>query len=61
VLWADDDRVVPIEHGRLYAERIADARLQIVEDCGHAMYFEQTEAFADAVTEFLLSGSESAT
>jgi len=25
------------------------------------MYFEQTEAFADAVTEFLLSGSESAT
>jgi pimeloyl-ACP methyl ester carboxylesterase len=61
VLWADDDRVVPIEHGHLYAERIADATLQIVEDCGHAMYFEQTEAFADAVTEFLLSGSESAT
>jgi pimeloyl-ACP methyl ester carboxylesterase len=61
VLWADDDRVIPIEHGRLYAERIADATLQIVEDCGHAMYFEQTEAFADAVTEFLLSGSESAT
>ena len=61
VLWADDDRVIHIEHGRLYAERIADATLQIVEDCGHAMYFEQTEAFADAVTEFLLSGSESAT
>jgi pimeloyl-ACP methyl ester carboxylesterase len=61
VLWADDDRVIPIEHGRLYAERIPDATLQIVEDCGHAMYFEQTEAFADAVTEFLLSGSESAT
>ena len=61
VLWADDDRVIPIEHGRLYAERIPDATLQIVEDCGHAMYFERTEAFADAVTEFLLSGSESAT
>jgi pimeloyl-ACP methyl ester carboxylesterase len=61
VLWADDDRVVPIEHGRLYAERIPDATLQIVEHCGHAMYFEQTEAFADAVTEFLLSGSERAT
>ena len=61
VLWADDDRVIPIEHGRLYAERIPDATLQIVEDCGHAMYFEQTEAFAGAVSEFLLSGSESAT
>jgi pimeloyl-ACP methyl ester carboxylesterase len=53
VLWADDDRVIPIEHGRLYAERIPDATLQLVEDCGHAMYFERPEAFADAVTDFL--------
>ena len=58
---ADDDRVIPIEHGRIYAERIPDATLQVVEDCGHAMYFERTDAFADAVTDFLLSGSESAT
>jgi pimeloyl-ACP methyl ester carboxylesterase len=57
VLWADDDRVVPIEHGRLYAERIADATLRIVEDCGHAMYFERPDAFAAAVTEFLEAGS----
>jgi pimeloyl-ACP methyl ester carboxylesterase len=57
VLWADDDRVVPIEHGRLYAERIPDATLRIVEDCGHAMYFEQPEAFADAIIEFLEAGS----
>jgi pimeloyl-ACP methyl ester carboxylesterase len=51
------DQVVPIEHGRIYAERIPDATLQIVEDCGHAMYFERPEAFADAVTEFLEAGS----
>jgi pimeloyl-ACP methyl ester carboxylesterase len=57
VLWADDDRVMPVEHGRLYAERIPDATLRIVEDCGHAMYFEQPEAFADAVIEFLEAGS----
>jgi pimeloyl-ACP methyl ester carboxylesterase len=57
VLWADDDRVVPIEHGRRYAERIPDATLQVVEDCGHAMYFERPDAFADAVTEFLEAGS----
>jgi pimeloyl-ACP methyl ester carboxylesterase len=57
VLWADDDRVVPIEHGRLYAERIPDATMQVIGDCGHAMYFEQPDAFADAVTEFLEAGS----
>lgn len=57
VLWADDDRVIPIEHGRLYAERIPDATMQVIGDCGHAMYFEQPDAFADAVTEFLEAGS----
>ena len=57
VLWADDDRVVPIEHGRLYAERIPDATMHVVEDCGHAMYLEQPDAFAAAVTEFLEAGS----
>jgi pimeloyl-ACP methyl ester carboxylesterase len=57
VLWADDDRVVPIEHGRRYAERIPDATLRVIEDCGHAMYFERPDAFADAVTEFLEAGS----
>jgi pimeloyl-ACP methyl ester carboxylesterase len=53
VLWAGDDAVVPIEHGRRYAERIPNATLRVVEDCGHAMYFERPEAFAEAVSEFL--------
>ena len=60
VLWADEDRVLSIEHGRRYAERIPNATLRIVDDCGHAMYFERPEAFAGAVSEFL-SGSEAAT
>jgi pimeloyl-ACP methyl ester carboxylesterase len=57
VLWADDDRVVPIEHGRRYAEHIPDATMRVIDDCGHAMYFERPDAFADAVTEFLEAGS----
>jgi pimeloyl-ACP methyl ester carboxylesterase len=57
VAWADDDRVVSLEHGRRYAERIPDATLRVVEDCGHAMYFERPEAFADVVTEFV-TGAE---
>jgi pimeloyl-ACP methyl ester carboxylesterase len=53
VVWADDDRVISIEHGRRYAERIPGATLRVIEDCGHAMYFERPEAFADAVSEFV--------
>jgi pimeloyl-ACP methyl ester carboxylesterase len=25
----------------------------VLEDCGHAMYFERPDAFADAVSEFM--------
>lgn len=54
VVWPDDDRIVPIAHGRRYAELIPGAELKIVEDCGHAMYFERPEEFASSVTDFLI-------
>jgi pimeloyl-ACP methyl ester carboxylesterase len=52
-----DDRLVPVEHGQRYAERIAGARYAEVPDCGHAMYFERPAAFADLVTSFLSGAS----
>jgi pimeloyl-ACP methyl ester carboxylesterase len=52
VVCPDDDRVIPRIHAERYAERIPNARLEIVETCGHAMYFERTDAFADAVLAF---------
>jgi pimeloyl-ACP methyl ester carboxylesterase len=57
VVWPDDDRIVPIAHGHRYAELIPGAELTVVEDCGHAMYFERPEEFAGVVTEFL-AGAE---
>jgi pimeloyl-ACP methyl ester carboxylesterase len=53
VVWPADDRVVPIAHGHRYAELIPKAELTVVEDCGHAMYFERPAEFAGVVTEFL--------
>ncbi|HVV25382.1 MAG TPA: alpha/beta hydrolase [Pseudonocardiaceae bacterium] len=53
VAWAADDRLVPIAHGKRYAERIPDARFTVVENCGHAMYQERPAEFADVVTAFL--------
>lgn len=54
VVWPDDDRIVPVAHGRRYAELISGAELTVVEDCGHAMYFERPAEFAGVVTEFLV-------
>lgn len=53
VVWAGSDAVVPIGHGRRYAERIPGARFEVVEDCGHAMYTERPAEFASIVGGFL--------
>ena len=53
VVAPSDDRLIPVEHARRYAERISGATYAEVPDCGHAMYFEKPEEFAAVVTAFL--------
>lgn len=48
-----DDRVIPVEHARRYAERIPSAVYTEVPGCGHAMYFERPAEFAQLVAAFL--------
>lgn len=55
VAWADDDRVVPLAHGERYVERIRDARLQIIPECGHALSAERPDAVAEAIVSFVKS------
>jgi pimeloyl-ACP methyl ester carboxylesterase len=57
VACPSDDRLIPVEHGHRYAERIAGARYAEVPDCGHAMYFERPAEFAGVVTSFLSGAS----
>ena len=51
-------RVVPIAHGRRFAELIPKAEFAVVGDCGHAMYFERPKAFAELTADFLATGAE---
>jgi pimeloyl-ACP methyl ester carboxylesterase len=53
VVWPSDDRLIPIAHGHRYAELIPDARLAVIEDSGHAMYFERPAEFAEITAAFL--------
>ena len=53
VVAAAEDRIVPRAHPERYAERIAGARLEVVEDVGHALDVERPEAVADVVVSFL--------
>ena len=57
VVWPDDDRVIPRAHAQRYAERIADARLEVIEDCGHALYGERPDEIARVVLAFATEGT----
>jgi pimeloyl-ACP methyl ester carboxylesterase len=52
VIWPDDDQVIPRAHAERYAERIAGARLEVIPECGHALYGEKPQEITAAVLAF---------
>jgi pimeloyl-ACP methyl ester carboxylesterase len=54
VIWGERDRMVPIAHGKRYAELLPGCTgLKTVKDAGHSVVAEQPEAAAELVAEFL--------
>lgn len=53
VLWGDEDRIVPLDYGRRYAEAISGATFSSVGGAGHYGYFEQPAEFAGKIQSFL--------
>jgi pimeloyl-ACP methyl ester carboxylesterase len=58
ILHGDADTVVDPRNGRLLAARIPDARLVTFPDLGHLLFWEDPDAFTDAVSSFLLAGGQ---
>jgi pimeloyl-ACP methyl ester carboxylesterase len=57
VVSPSQDRIIPVAHGRRYAERIPGARFAEIGDCGHAMYVERPAEFADVTIDFLTTSA----
>jgi pimeloyl-ACP methyl ester carboxylesterase len=53
ILHGDQDRVVPVENGRLIAERMPGSSLRILAGGGHLVHIEQADAFNQTVLDFL--------
>jgi pimeloyl-ACP methyl ester carboxylesterase len=53
ILWGQQDKLIPVRHGRRAAQRIPGARLVVLDPCGHLPMLEQPAAFNQAVGEFL--------
>ena len=53
VLWGDDDRVMPPAYATRWAERLPDARVVMLEECGHLPHIERSDVTASHVRSFL--------
>ncbi len=53
VVWGDDDKIMPPSYAALWHERLPDARLVMVEGCGHLPHVEHAALVARQVHEFL--------
>jgi len=53
VVWGEDDPLIPVAHGRLAAELIPDARLQVYKQCGHMAPVEHPDRFNGEVRKFV--------
>ena len=53
VVWGAQDHIIPIECGHLYQQAIPGARLRVIDRCGHWAHFEQPQALAEIIREFV--------
>lgn len=52
VVWGELDRLVPLAHGRAYADGLPDSRLEVLP-VGHSVHLERPSETADLMTSFL--------
>jgi len=53
VIWGGDDKIMPREYAGLWRERLPDARLILLPECGHLPHVEHAETVARHVHDFL--------
>ncbi len=57
LLYGDHDEVVPPANGRLIAEKLPNATVQIIEGAGHMLPLERPTETSAAIIEFLKPGA----
>lgn len=53
VLWGEDDRMVPLAHGEIYAHSIPRARLEVIKQAGHSVHVEMPDLAGRIITDFI--------
>ncbi len=53
IIWGEKDRVLPLKHSYVAREKLPNAKLIIMEGCGHIPFFERADEFNREVLAFL--------
>jgi pimeloyl-ACP methyl ester carboxylesterase len=53
VCWGDRDRLIPVAHGRAFADRVEGAVFRLFAGSGHYIHQEQPDLFVRIVRDFL--------
>jgi pimeloyl-ACP methyl ester carboxylesterase len=53
LIWGREDAIVPLSAGEAYRDAIPDARLEVLDRCGHFPHIEQPDAVASLALAFL--------
>jgi pimeloyl-ACP methyl ester carboxylesterase len=53
IVWGDDDRLIPPAYGERLAQLIPNARLELVPECGHVVWFEKPRELLGLALEHL--------
>jgi len=56
IVWGREDKIVPLECAQLYAEALPNARVSVIDQCGHAVDLEKPAQLTRLVLNFTGKG-----
>ncbi len=56
LVWGRQDAIIPVECGEMFQQALPNARLEVIENCGHSPALEKPGEFLAAVNNFLAGG-----
>jgi pimeloyl-ACP methyl ester carboxylesterase len=59
IIWGKQDNLAPVGYAEEFAARIADSRVELIDECGHVPQAEQLETTVALVSDFLALGDRS--
>ena len=55
LIWGSEDAITPLKSGKVYAEKLSNARLEIIQGAKHGLHKTHTMDIINLVSPFLKS------